>query len=114
MTFNERSLTVVLFEMNNELFDLYEHEVENRDLKDYLLIQLLFTNITLNNDYKRLCSCFSTRIKIIFTIYFIMSDDRSIINLLLYLIVAFDLFYDECDDFEFKKNSLLKLKSKSF
>ena len=43
-----------------------------------------------------------------------MNDDRIIINLLLRLIVAFDLFRDERDDFEFEKISLLKLESESF
>ena len=43
-----------------------------------------------------------------------MNDDRSKINLSLRLIVAFDLFRDKRNDFEFKKNLLLKLKSKSF
>ena len=36
-----------------------------------------------------------------------MSDDGSIINLSLRLIIAFDLFYDERDDFEFEKSSSL-------
>ena len=35
---DERSLTAVLFKMNNKSLDLYEHEAENRDLNDYLLI----------------------------------------------------------------------------
>ena len=35
---DERSLTVVLFEMNNKSIDFYEHEIENRDLNDHLLI----------------------------------------------------------------------------
>ena len=43
-----------------------------------------------------------------------MSDDRSIINLSLRLIFVFNFLYNERDDFEFKKNSSLKLKSKSF
>ena len=46
--------------------------------------------------------------------YFIMSDDRSIISLSSRLIVAFDLFRDEHNYFEFKENSSLKLESKSF
>ena len=46
--------------------------------------------------------------------YFIMSDNRLIINLSSYLIVAFDFFRNERDDFEFKKNLLLELESKSF
>ena len=43
-----------------------------------------------------------------------MNDDRSIINQLSRLIVAFDLFRDKHDDFEFKKNSSLELESRSF
>ena len=35
---NERSLTVVLFKMNNKSLDFCEYETENRDLNDYLLI----------------------------------------------------------------------------
>ena len=103
LIFNERSLTVVLYEMNNKSFDFYEHEAENRDLNDYLLIQSLFTKIMLTKNYKRLCSRSLTRIKIIFIIYFIMNDNRLIISLSLRLIVAFNFFRDKCDDFEFKK-----------
>ena len=114
LIFNGRSLTAVLFKINNELFDFCEHEVENRDLNNYLLIRSLFTKITLNENYERLCPCSSTRIKTIFTMCFIMNDDRSIISLLSRLIVAFNLFYDERDDFESEKNSSLKLESKSF
>ena len=36
--FDKRSLTVVLFEINNKSFDLCEYEIENRDLNDCLLI----------------------------------------------------------------------------
>ena len=43
-----------------------------------------------------------------------MSDDRSIISLSSRLIVAFDFFRDERDNFESEKNSSLKLESKSF
>ena len=111
---DERSLTAVLFEMNNKLFDFCEHKAENRDLNNYLLIWSLFTKITLNENYKKLYSCSLTRIKIIFIIYFIINDDRSIINLSSRLIVVFNLFRDERDDFEFKKSSSLKFKSKSF
>ena len=114
LTFDERLLTVMLFKMNNELFDFYEHEAENRDLNDYLLIRLLFMKITLNQNCERLCSCSSTRIKIIFTICLIMSDDRSIINLLSRLIVVFNFFRDERDDFESEKSSSLEFESKSF
>ena len=46
--------------------------------------------------------------------YFIMSDDRLIINLWSRLIVILNFFRNERDDFEFKKNSSLKLESKSF
>ena len=105
---NERLSTTVLFKMNNESLDLYEYEAENRDLNDYLLIRSLFTKITLNENCERLCSCSSTRIKIIFTIGFIISDDRLIINLLSRLIVIFNLFRDERDDFEFKKKFFIK------
>ena len=35
---DERSLTVVLFKINNKSFDLCEHEAENCDLNNYLLI----------------------------------------------------------------------------
>ena len=38
LIFNERSLTIVLFKINNKSFDFYEHEVEDRDLNDCLLI----------------------------------------------------------------------------
>ena len=93
----------MLFEINNELFNLCEHETENRDLNDCLLIRSFFTKITLNKNCERLCSCSLTRIKTIFIIYFIMNDDRSIINLLLCLIVIFNFFRDESDDFEFEK-----------
>ena len=41
-----------------------------------------------------------------------MNDDRLIISLLSRLIIVFDFFYDERDDFEFKKNSSLELESK--
>ena len=104
----------MLFEINNESFDLCEHEAENRDLNNYLLTRSLFTKITLNENYKKLCSCSSIRIKIIFTIYFIMNDDRLIISLSLRLIVAFDLFRNERNDFESKKSSSLEFESKSF
>ena len=40
-----------------------------------------------------------------FTLCFIMNDDKLIIILLSRLIVAFDLFRDERNDFESKKNS---------
>ena len=43
-----------------------------------------------------------------------MNDNRSIINLLSRLIVIFNFFYDERDDFEFEKNSSLKFELKSF
>ena len=114
LIFDERSLTIVLFKMNNELFNLCEHETEDCDLNDCLLTRSLFIKITLNEIYKRLCSCFSTRIKIIFTRWFIMNNYRLIISLSLRLIVAFDFFRDEHNDFKSKKNSSLKLKSKSF
>ena len=39
--FNERSLTAVLFKMNNKSFNHCEHEVENRELNDCLLIRSL-------------------------------------------------------------------------
>ena len=100
--------------MNNKSFDLYEYEAKNRDLNDCLLTRLFFTKITLNENYEKLCSCSSTRIKIIFTMCFIMSDNRLILDLLSRLIIVFDLFYNKHDDFEFKKNSSLKFKSKSF
>ena len=103
LTLDERSLTIVLFKINNESLNFCEHEAENRDLNDYLLIRLLFTKTILNENCEKLRSCSSTRIKIIFTMYFIMSDDRSIINLSSRLIIAFDLFCDEPDDFEFKE-----------
>ena len=38
-----------------------------------------------------------------------MNDDRSIINLLSHLIIIFDLFCDEYDDFEFKKKLVIKI-----
>ena len=114
LIFNERLLTIILFKMNNKSLDLCEHEAENRDLNNYILISSLFTKIMLNENCERLCSCSSTRIKIIFIMCLIMNDDRSIINLLSYLIVIFNFFRDERDDFEFKKNSSLKFKSKSF
>ena len=100
--------------MNNKLFDLCEHEAENRDLNDCLLTRSLFTKITLNENCERLCSCFSTRIKIIFIMCFIINDDRSIINLLLRLIITFNLFCDKHDNFESEKNSSLEFESKSF
>ena len=114
MILDERSLTIVLFKINNKSFDFSEHEAENRDLNDYLLIRSLFTKIILNDDYEKFSSYFSTRIKIMFMMYFIMSDVRLIIYLLLCLIVAFNFFRDERNDFEFKKSLLLKFKSKSF
>ena len=114
LTFNERSLSIMLFEMNNESLDLCKYEAENCDLNNYLLIRSFFTKITLNENYKKLCSYSLIRIKIIFTICLIMSADQLIINLSSRLIVIFDLFRDERSDFEFKKNSLLKLESKSF
>ena len=89
LIFDERSLTVILFEMNNESFDFCEHEAENYNLNDYLLIRSFFTKIMLNENCKKLCLYSSTSIKTIFTICFIMNDDRSIINLLSRLIVAF-------------------------
>ena len=97
--------------MNNELFNLYKYKTKNCDLNDYLLIRSLFMKLTLDENYKRLCSCSLTCIKIIFIIFFIMNDDRLIINL---LIVIFNFFRDEHDDFEFKQSSSLKLQSKSF
>ena len=114
LTLNERSLTAVLFKINNKSLDLCEHEAKNRDLNNCLLIQSLFTKITLNKNCERLFSCSSTRIKIIFTVYFIISDDRSIINLSSCLIVAFNFFRDEYNNFESEKSSSLKLESKSF
>ena len=114
MILDERLLTVVLFKINNKLFDLCEHETKNHDLNDYLLIRSLFTKITSNDDYERLCSYSLTRIKTIFIIYFIMSDDRSIIDLSSRLIIAFNLFRNKYDGFEFKKNSSLEFESKSF
>ena len=114
MILDERSLTTVLFEINDKSLDFCEHKAENRDSNNCLLIRSLSTKITLNENCKKLCSCSSTRIKIIFIMYFIMNDDRSIINLLSCLIVAFNLFYDERDDFESKKNLSLKFESKSF
>ena len=114
LIFNERSLVTVLFEMNNKSLDFCKHEEENRDLNNYLLIRSLFTKITLNENCEKLCSYSLTRIKIIFTMCFIMNDDRLIINLLSHLIVAFNFFRDERDDFEFEKNLSLKFESKSF
>ena len=114
LTFDERLLTTVLFKMNNESFNFCKHEAENRDLNNYLLIQSLFTKITLDENCEKLYSYFSIRIKIILTMCFIMNDDRLIINLSSRLIVAFDLFRDERSDFKFEKNSSLKLKLKSF
>ena len=111
---NEQSLTIVLCKINNESFDFCKHETENYDLNDYLLIQSLFTKIMLNENYKRLCSCSLTYIKIIFIMYLIINDNRFIISLSLYLIVVFNFFYNERDDFESEKNSSLKFKSKSF
>ena len=114
LTFNERSLTVVLFEMNNESLDFCEYETENRDLNHSLLIRSLFTKITLDENYKRLCSCFSICIKTIFIICFIISDDRSIINLSLRLMIVFNLFRNECNNFKFEKSSSLEFESKLF
>ena len=114
LTFNKQLLKTVLFKMNIKSFDLYKHEAKDRDLNDYLLIRSLFTKITLNENCKRLCSCSLTRIKIRFIIYFIINENRSIISLSSRLIVAFDFFRDKRNDFEFKKNSSLELKSKSF
>ena len=114
LIFNEQSLTVMLFKMNNESLDFCEHETENCDLNNCLLIRLLFTKITLNENCERLCSYSLTRIKTIFTMCFIMNDDRLIINLSSRLIVAFNLFHDKRDNFEFEKNSSLEFKSKSF
>ena len=111
---DERLLTVVLFKMNNKSLNFCENELENHDLNDCLLIRSLFTKITLNENCEKLCSCSSIHIKIIFIICFIMSDNKSIINLSSRLIVAFNIFRDERDDFEFKKNLSLKFKSKSF
>ena len=54
LTFDERSLTILLFESNNESLDFCEHEAKKRDLNNYLLIRSLFTKITLNNNYKKL------------------------------------------------------------
>ena len=45
---------------------------------------------------------------------FIMNDDRLIISLSSRLIVAFNFFRDERDDFKSKESSLLELESKSF
>ena len=114
LTFNEQSLTTVLFEMNNKSFDLCEHEAKNRDLNDYLLTRSLFAKITLNKNCERSSSCSSICIKIIFTMCLIMNKNRLIINLLLRLIVVFNFFYDKCNDFESEKNSSLKFESKSF
>ena len=114
LIFNEWSLTVVLFELNNKSFNLCEHEAKNCDLDKYLLIRSFFTKIILNENCERLYLCSSTCIKIIFIIYFIINDDRLIINLLSHLIVIFDLFRNERDDFESEKNLLLKFESKSF
>ena len=109
---DKRSLAAVLFKINNESLDLCEHEIKNCDLNNCFCS--FFTKMTLNEDCERLCSCSSARIKIIFTMCFIMSDNRSIINLSSRLIVVFDFFYDERDNFKFKKKLSLKLKSKSF
>ena len=114
LIFYKRSLTTVLFKMINESFSFCKDETKNRNLNNYLLIRSLFTKVTLNENCERLCSCFSTRIKNFFIIYFIMSDDRLIISLSLRLIIVFNFFRDERDDFEFKKSSLLKFESKSF
>ena len=114
LTLDKRSLTTLLFKMNNKSLDFCEHGAENRDLNNCLLIRLLFTKIILNDDYKKLCSYSSTPIKIIFTMCFIMNDDRLIINLSSRLIVAFNFFCNERDDFESKKSSSLKLESKLF
>ena len=114
LIFYKRSLTAVLFEINNKSFDFCEYEVKNRNLNNCLLIRSLFTKITLNKNYKKLCSCSSTRIKIIFTMCFIMSDNRLIISLSLRLIIIFNFFHDERNNFKFKKNLSLKFKSKSF
>ena len=95
LIFNKRSLTAVLFKMNNKSFNFCKYKTEKRDLNNYLLIRSSFTKIKLNNNYKKLCSCFSIRIKITFTMYFIISNDRSIINLLSRLIIAFYFFCDE-------------------
>ena len=93
--------------MNNESLELCEYKTKKHDLNNYLLTRSLFTKTTLNDDYEKLYSCFLTRIKIIITTCFIMSDNRSIINLLSYLIIAFNFFCEKRDDFEFKKNSSL-------
>ena len=111
---DERSLTIMLFKINKESFNFREHGAESRDLNNCLLIRSFSTKVMLNENYERICSCSSTRIEIRFTMYFIMSDDRLIINLWLRLIVTFDLFRDERDNFEFEKNSSLKFESKSF
>ena len=113
LNLNERSLAVMLFKINNKLFDFCEHEIENRYLNNCLLTRSFFTKIILNENCEKLCSYFSTRIKTIFIMCFIMSDNRLIISLSLRLIVGFNFFCDERDDFEFKKNSSLKLESKS-
>ena len=109
LIFNERSLTAVLFEMNNKSFDFCEYKAKNHDLNNCLLIRSLFTKITLNENCKRLCSYFLTCIKTIFIMCFIMSDDRSIISLSLHLIVAFHFFYNERDNFEFEKKFIIKI-----
>ena len=114
LIFDERSLAAVLFKMNNKSFDFYEHEIEDHDLNNCLLIRSLFTKITLNENCEKLYSYSSTRIKTIFTMCFIINDDKLIINLSLCLIVVFNFFHDERDDFEFKKNSSLELESKLF
>ena len=112
--FNERLLKVVLFKMNNESLDFCEYKTKNRDLNNYLLIQSLFTKIILNENCEKWYLYSLTRIKIIFILCFIMSDDRSILNLLLRLIFGFNLFHEERNDFKFKENSSLKLELKSF
>ena len=106
LIFDERSLTVVLFKMNNKSFNICKHETEDRDLNDYLLIRSFFTKIMLNENCERLCSYSSIYIKTIFIICFIMNDNKLIILLSSRLIIVFDFFRDRCDDFEFKKNSL--------
>ena len=45
---------------------------------------------------------------------FVISDNRLRINLSSRLIITFNFFRDERDDFEFKKNSSLEFESKSF
>ena len=113
LIFNERSLTAVLFKINNKSFNFCKHETENRNSNNYLLIRSLFTKITLNENLKKLYSCSLTRIEIIFIIYFIMSDNRLIINLSSRLIIIFNFVNDKRDDFKFKKSLSLKLELKS-